>query len=41
MYHSSPDFSAFAGGYKDFLAKHQKKYGEKPIAPFHDFYLSR
>ena len=35
MYHSSPDFSAFAGGYKDFLEKHQKKYGEKPIAPFH------
>ncbi len=35
MFHSSPDFSAFAGGYKDFLAKHQKKYGEKPIAPFH------
>jgi branched-chain amino acid transport system substrate-binding protein len=35
MYHSSPDFSAFAGGYQDFLAKHQKKYGEKPIAPFH------
>jgi len=35
MYHSSPDFSAFGGGYKDFLVKHQKKYGEKPIAPFH------
>jgi len=35
MYHSSPDFSAFAGGYKDFLQKHQKKYGEKPLAPFH------
>lgn len=35
MYHSSPDFSAFAGGYKEFLAKHQKKYGEKPLAPFH------
>jgi len=35
MYHSSPDFSAFAGGYKDFLAKHQKKYGEKPLAPYH------
>jgi len=35
MYHSSPDFSAFASGYKDFLEKHQKKYGEKPIAPFH------
>jgi len=35
MYHSSPDFSAFAAGYKDFLDKHQKKYGEKPLAPFH------
>ena len=35
MYHSSPDFGAFAGGYQTFLAKHQKKYGEKPIAPFH------
>jgi branched-chain amino acid transport system substrate-binding protein len=35
MYHSSPDFSAFAAGYKSFLEKHQKKYGEKPIAPFH------
>ncbi len=35
MYHSSPDFSAYAGGYKAFLDKHQKKYGEKPIAPFH------
>lgn len=35
MYHSSPDFSVFAGGYKDFLDKHKKKYGEKPIAPFH------
>ena len=35
MFHSSPDFSAYAAGYKDFLAKHQKKYGEKPIAPFH------
>ncbi len=35
MYHSSPDFSAFATGYKSFLEKHQKKYGEKPIAPFH------
>jgi branched-chain amino acid transport system substrate-binding protein len=35
MYHSSPDFSAFAGGYQSFLDKHQKKYGEKPIAPFH------
>ena len=35
MYHSSPDFSAFGAGYKTFLDKHQKKYGEKPIAPFH------
>jgi len=35
MYHSSPDFSAFGAGYQDFLAKHKKKYGEAPIAPFH------
>jgi branched-chain amino acid transport system substrate-binding protein len=35
MYHSSPDFSAFGEGYKIFLRKHQKRYGEKPIAPFH------
>ena len=35
MYHSSPDFSAYAGGYKAFLDKHMKKYGEKPLAPFH------
>jgi len=35
MYHSSPDFSAYAGGYKAFVEKHIKKYGEKPIAPFH------
>jgi len=35
MYHSSPDFSAFAGGYQSFLDKHMSKYGEKPIAPFH------
>jgi branched-chain amino acid transport system substrate-binding protein len=35
MYHSSPDFSAFAAGYKDFKAKHLKKYGQAPLAPFH------
>jgi len=35
MYHSSPDFSAFGAGYKTFLKRHQTKYGEKPIAPFH------
>jgi len=35
MYNSSPDFTAFASGYKDFLDKHQKKYNEKPISAFH------
>lgn len=35
MFHSSPDFTAFAEGYKAFLDKHQKKYGEKPLELFH------
>ena len=35
MYQSSPDFSAFGSGYADFLAKHQKKYNEKPLSAFH------
>jgi branched-chain amino acid transport system substrate-binding protein len=35
MYHSSPDFSAFTGGYAAFLEKHQAKYGEGPISAFH------
>jgi len=35
MNHSSPDFSAFASGYQDFLAKHKAKYGENVLAPFH------
>jgi branched-chain amino acid transport system substrate-binding protein len=35
FYQSSPDFSAFASGYQDFLAKHQKKYNEKPLSAFH------
>jgi len=35
MYHSSPDFSAFEAGYKDFLDKHLTKYGEKPLSAFH------
>ncbi len=35
MFHSSPDFSAFAGRYRSFLEKHQKKYGEKPLSVFH------
>lgn len=37
MHLSSPDLSPEALGprYKEFLDKHQKKYGEKPLAPFH------
>lgn len=35
MYHSSPDFAAFGSGYQDFLARHQAKYGENVLAPFH------
>jgi branched-chain amino acid transport system substrate-binding protein len=35
MFWSSPDFSAFGGGYQDLLAKHQQKYGENVLAPFH------
>ncbi|HSJ59131.1 MAG TPA: branched-chain amino acid ABC transporter substrate-binding protein [Anaerolineae bacterium] len=35
FYWSSPDFGAFGSGYQDFLTKHQAKYGEPPIAPFH------
>jgi branched-chain amino acid transport system substrate-binding protein len=35
MYHSSPDFAAFGSGYQDFLARHEAKYGEKVLAPFH------
>ncbi len=35
VYQSSPDLSAFTGGYKSFLDKHQKKYNEKPLSIFH------
>ena len=35
MNHSSPDFSAFGGGYQDFLAKYQAKYGSAPLSAFH------
>jgi branched-chain amino acid transport system substrate-binding protein len=35
MYWSSPDFAAFGAGYGDFLTRHEAKYGEKPLAPFH------
>jgi branched-chain amino acid transport system substrate-binding protein len=35
MYQSSPDFSAFTGGYSDFIAKYEAKFGEKPTSAFH------
>ena len=35
MFHSSPDFSAFGAGLQGLPRETQKKYGEKPIAPFH------
>ncbi len=37
VYHSSPDLSpeVLGPGYKTFLDKHQKKYGEKPLSAFH------
>jgi len=35
MYHSSPDFSAFGAAYPELRAKYEKKYGIKPLAPFH------
>jgi branched-chain amino acid transport system substrate-binding protein len=35
MYHSSPDFSLFGDLYPAFLERHQAKYGEAPLAPFH------
>ncbi|MBI4639405.1 MAG: branched-chain amino acid ABC transporter substrate-binding protein [Candidatus Tectomicrobia bacterium] len=35
MYLSSPDVTAFAAGYKEFLEKHRKKYGGEPLSIFH------
>jgi branched-chain amino acid transport system substrate-binding protein len=37
VYNSSPDLSVEALGpkYQQFLDKHQKKYGEKPLSAFH------
>jgi len=35
MYLTSPDFAAFGAAYKDFLKKHEEKYGEKPLSAFH------
>jgi len=32
---SSPDFSAFGGGYEDFLVKYKAKSGGAVLAPFH------
>lgn len=35
VYNSSPDLTAFTGGYQSFVDKHKKKYGEVPISIFH------
>jgi branched-chain amino acid transport system substrate-binding protein len=35
VYHSSPDFSLFGEKYPAFLERHEAKYGEKVLAPFH------
>lgn len=35
MFLSSPDFTAFGGGYADFLEKYEAEYGEAPIQIFH------
>jgi branched-chain amino acid transport system substrate-binding protein len=35
MFLSSPDFTAFADEYQDFLALYQEKFGEAPLAVFH------
>jgi branched-chain amino acid transport system substrate-binding protein len=35
MYLTSPDFSAFTGGYAQFLEKHKAKYNENPLSAFH------
>jgi branched-chain amino acid transport system substrate-binding protein len=34
-YISSPDFTAFGAGYKDFVAKYKIKYGTNPLSIFH------
>jgi branched-chain amino acid transport system substrate-binding protein len=34
-YLTSPNFSAFGSGYKDFLAKRLAKYGGSPLSVFH------
>ena len=35
MYLTSPDFSAFAGGYQEFVQKYEAKFGQPPISAFH------
>jgi branched-chain amino acid transport system substrate-binding protein len=37
VYHSSPDFSSFGIPYVEFLKKYTRRYGERPIAPFHAY----
>ena len=36
-YHSSPDFSAFPGGYPQFVDKYKKKFNTAPISTYHAF----
>ena len=35
IYQSSPDITGLGKPYEDFLAKHQKKYNEKPLSVYH------
>jgi branched-chain amino acid transport system substrate-binding protein len=35
MYLTSPDFSAFTGGYAEFTEKYEAKFGQPPISAFH------
>ncbi|MEN9934203.1 MAG: hypothetical protein RLZZ387_782 [Chloroflexota bacterium] len=35
MYLTSPDFSAFTGGYQEFTQKYETKFGQPPISAFH------
>jgi len=35
MYLTSPDFSAFTGGYAEFTEKYEAKFGQAPISAFH------
>jgi len=35
MYQTSPDLTSLGPGYANFLQKHEKRYGEKPLSAFH------